>query len=108
MPGGNGMGPMGMGPMTGWGRGACSPMASEGQPFTGRGFGRGRGIGGGWGRRNRFNAAGSTGWQEAYAGPRALNEKGQSESLKAQAEYLSAELEAVRAKLTALDQNKER
>jgi len=53
MPGGDRTGPMGMGPMTGWGRGPC--RGSERQHHTGGGFGRpGRGRGGGFGWRHRF------------------------------------------------------
>ena len=47
MPGGDGTGPMGMGPMTGGGRGYCAVPA--GRPFgRGRGWGRGRGRRRGW------------------------------------------------------------
>jgi hypothetical protein len=48
MPGYDGTGPRGMGPMTGGGRGFCAI------PGTGRGFGIGRGLGfgrGGWAGR---------------------------------------------------------
>ena len=46
MPGGDGTGPMGMGPMTGGGRGFCVlPMKDWRGPYGGRGFGRGRGRG---------------------------------------------------------------
>lgn len=48
MPGFDGTGPAGMGPMTGGGRGFCSPWGA-GAAFAGRGFGRGLGRGGGWG-----------------------------------------------------------
>lgn len=40
MPRFNGMGPMGMGPMTGWGRGYCRPRG-----IGGRGMGYGYGYG---------------------------------------------------------------
>lgn len=56
MPGGDGTGPMGMGPMTGGGRGFCAiPMKDWRGPYGGRGFGRGRGRGwrGGWMRFNQ-------------------------------------------------------
>ncbi len=106
MPGGNGRGPAGMGPMTGWGRGLCASPATAGQPFAGRGFGRGGGGGRGW--RNQFYATGLTGWQRAYPAQQELGPKEQSEILKAQAEYLSSELEAVRARLNELEQNKEK
>ena len=55
MPGFDGTGPMGQGPMTGGGRGYCSPAAGYvpryGMGFGyGRGMGRGRAWGGGFGR----------------------------------------------------------
>ncbi len=47
MPGGNGTGPMGMGPMTGRGRGRCTenawPDQADDRPRRGRGRGRGFG-----------------------------------------------------------------
>lgn len=66
MPGFDGKGPAGVGPMTGGGRGFCaSPhpgMAA--QPFARGFFGRG----GGRGRRNRFFATGLAGWQRDASG----------------------------------------
>ena len=67
MPGGNGMGPMGAGPMTGRSAGFCTDYATPGfaNPVGGRGLGlgmgRGRGFvvggrGGGFGFRNRYHA----------------------------------------------------
>jgi len=53
MPGRDGTGPMGYGPMTGGRRGFCGDAA----PSPGRGGGRGR--------RNQFYATGVTGWQRA-------------------------------------------
>ena len=73
MPGGNGTGPAGMGPMTGRAAGYCAGYPTPGymNPVGGGGgggFGRGRGGGGGWGRRNQFYATGLTGWQRAGMG----------------------------------------
>ena len=69
MPGGDGTGPGGLGPMTGRAAGYCAGYAIPGfmNPIPGRGYG-GRGRGGGWGRRNRFYATGLTGWQRAACG----------------------------------------
>ena len=60
MPGGDGTGPMGMGPMTGRAAGYCAgypvpgymnPVSGRGRGFGfGRGWGGGRGWGRGWGR----------------------------------------------------------
>ena len=56
MPGRDGTGPMGYGPMTGGRRGFCGAA-----PYPGRGAGRGR--------RNQFYATGLIGWQRvAQAG----------------------------------------
>jgi hypothetical protein len=107
MPGGNGRGPAGMGPMTGWGRGSCASPATAGQPFAGRGFGRGGG-GGGRGWRNQFYATGLTGRQRAYPTQPTLDPKEQTALLKEQAEYLSGELEAVRSRLNELEQKEKK
>lgn len=70
MPGFDGTGPLGQGPMTGGCRGRC--VSAVDLPAAGRGanFGRrmgwnwGAGMGaGGRGRRNRYYATGLTGWQ---------------------------------------------
>jgi len=76
MPGGDGTGPMGAGPMTGRGAGYCAGYATPGfaSGAPGRGFGGGgRGFGGGGrgrgrGRRNWFYATGVPGWQRAAWG----------------------------------------
>jgi hypothetical protein len=96
MPGGNGMGPMGVGPMTGGGRGLCARSAG-----TSRGVGR-LGGQGGRGRRNQFYATGLTGLQRMYSAQPGISEKEESELLKKQVTYLSGELEAVRSRLTQL------
>jgi len=70
MPGGDGTGPGGMGPMTGRAAGYCAGYSVPGymNPIGGRGYGGwGRG-GGGRGRRNQFYATGLTGWQRAGMG----------------------------------------
>lgn len=56
MPGRDGRGPMGMGPMTGRRAGFCAE-----RPGTG-GSGQGMGFGGGWGRRNRCSTGRCSGW----------------------------------------------
>ena len=127
MPGGNGTGPAGMGPMTGRGAGYCAGYASPGyaNPVGGRGYGGwGRG-GGGWGRRNRFYATGLTGWQRAgmgwpaygappvpaygapYAapfGPAATKDQ-ELDTLKGQAEYFEDALEGIRKRIGELEKN---
>lgn len=69
MPGGDGSGPLGMGPGSGRGMGYCGGNQAPGymSAFPGRGF-WGRGRGGGHGRRYWFYATGLTGWQRAAIG----------------------------------------
>ena len=69
MPGGDGTGPGGMGPMTGRAAGYCAgyPVPGYMNPIGGRGYwGWGRGGGRGW--RNQFYATGLPGWQRAGMG----------------------------------------
>ena len=73
MPGGDGTGPMGLGPMTGRAAGYCAGYSVPGymNPIAGRGyFGRGRGTygRGGRGRRNWYYATGLPGWARAAQG----------------------------------------
>jgi len=63
MPRGDGTGPIGMGPMTGWGAGYCNGFAAPGYVdqvgFTGRfesGFGHRHGL------RRMFYVTGMPGW----------------------------------------------
>lgn len=119
MPGGNGTGPMGAGPMTGRGAGFCAGYGTPGyaNPVGGRGFfGRGRGFGGGgWGRRNRYYATGLPGWARAgYAGvayegtPFApgLNAQQELDGLKGQAEYLEDTLDGIKKRIEELESQK--
>ena len=123
MPGGDGTGPAGMGPMTGRAAGYCTGYPAPGymNPVGGRGYwGWGRG-GGGRGRRNRFYATGLTGWQRAgmgwpaygaplvygtpYAapfGPAATKDQ-ELDALKGQAEYFEDALEGIRKRIGELE-----
>ena len=127
MPGGDGTGPAGMGPMTGRAAGFCAGYAAPGHmnPVGGRGFwGRGRGGGwgrGGWGRRNWYHATGLTGWQRAqmgypafggvapvapaYAPPsgQPLSPQRELEALKGQAEYFEDALDGIRKRIAELE-----
>ena len=123
MPGGDGTGPAGMGPMTGRAAGYCAgyPVPGYMNPVGGRGFwGWGRGRGGGRGWRNWFYATGLTGWQRAAMGnpafgfvpaatpypaapfaPTMSNEQ-QLDALKGQAEYLEDALDGIRKRIEEL------
>jgi len=123
MPGGDGTGPAGLGPMTGRAAGYCAGFGVPGymNPIPGRGFwGWGRGRGGGRGWRNWFYATGLTGWQRAamgypawgagwpaavpYAAPFAagMSKQQQLDALKGQAEYLEDALEGIRKRIEEL------
>ncbi len=114
MPGGDGTGPAGMGPMTGRAAGFCAgygmpgyanplPRAGLGRGFRGRGGGRGRG------HRHWFYATGLPGWARAgygspaVAAPYAPPVQQQTDALKAQAEFLEQQLEDVRERLSELE-----
>ena len=128
MPGFDGTGPAGMGPMTGGGRGLCNPlsmgpMAGRGGAY-GRGYGaprRGRGgawggcSGGGWRHRNWYYATGVPGWARlgyppAWAAPApetyapAADRRAEIDVLKQQAGWLKRELDAIGRRLDELRQ----
>lgn len=88
MPARDGTGPMGMGPMTGWGRGWC-----------GGGWGRGFGGFGGWGRFGRgrgFGGAWAGPVPPAWAAPTAEMEE---QYLKQEMEMLKARMDEIQARL---------
>lgn len=66
MPGRDGTGPMGQGPLTGGGRGPCAVEPNDGdwEPGYGRGGGRGYGRGGG----RRYGHGGGRGYGRGAAG----------------------------------------
>ncbi len=109
MPGGDGTGPVGMGPMTGRAAGFCAGSGRPGyaNPAPGRGFGmgfgRGRGLGLGRGWRHRQSGAGwARGGADAvpYQPPAPGIEK---QTLKTQADDLQAQLDAIRKKLAEIE-----
>jgi len=124
MPGGDGTGPAGLGPMTGRAAGYCAgyPVPGYMNPVGGRGFwGWGRRRGGGWGWRNQFYATGLTGWQRGavgwpasggavppvvpYAAPFAptVSTEQQIDALKGQAEYFEDALDGIRKRIQELE-----
>jgi len=122
MPGGDGTGPGGMGPMTGRAAGFCAGYSVPGyaNPVGGRGMGMGfgRGRGGGFGRGRGFGwgrvgygmpAYGGTVNPYAYGGvPFAPTVAPQQEldSLKGQAEYLEDALDGIKKRIEELDSQK--
>ena len=121
MPGGDRMGPAGMGPMTGRAAGFCAGYATPGfiNPIFGRGgWGSGGGWGrggGGWGRRNWFYAMGLTGWQRsAYAYPTldvpyanpygpVMGREQEMEILRSQAECFQEALDGIAKRIEELE-----
>ncbi len=130
MPGGDGTGPGGMGPMTGRAAGFCAGFPAPGyaNPVGGRGmgmgWGRGRGMGRGmgWGRAGygmpayggavnpyAYGGAPSAGSPYAYGGaPFAPTIAPQQEldGLKGQAEYLEDSLDGIKKRIEELESQK--
>jgi hypothetical protein len=100
MPGFDGTGPGGYGPMTGWGHGICADPGWREYPRYG--WGGGYGHGRGW--RHRFWATGipGRGWWGAPYGYRDIPPQEESEWLKQEAAYLEKELEAIHQQLEQL------
>ncbi len=130
MPGGDGTGPMGMGPLTGRGAGYCAGYSVPGYMnlIPGRGV-RGGGRGGGWGRGVGFGRGlglgfrggrGRTGWWGAvpYAaapgypppywapGAMAPTPEQERDALQGQVEYLEDALEGLRKRIAELEVTK--
>ena len=122
MPGGDGTGPGGMGPMTGRAAGFCAGYSVPGyaNPVGGRGMGMGmgwgRGRGGGFGRGRDFGRAGygfpaygAAVNPYAYSGvPFAPTVAPQQEldGLKGQAEYLEDALNGIKKRIEELESQK--
>ena len=112
MPGFDGAGPAGGGPMTGWGRGYCNPKGSFGfgrsWPRRGIGFGYGRGRG----YRHMFWETGLPRWarrRSDWSGPyREPNYSREDEvrMLKEEAEALKDDLNAIDRRMNELETEK--
>jgi len=122
MPGGDGTGPAGMGPMTGRAAGYCAgysaPGYANGAPGRGRGFGfgRGRGRGRGWGRGfgRGFGWRGAASpydygypyYGDPYVGPSYpadVTPKQEADMLKAEAKAMQDELQSVNKRISELE-----
>lgn len=118
MPGYDGTGPRGEGPMTGGGFGSCAPGGiGYGRSF-GRGFGPGRGRGYGPGFGPGFGGGRGygrgPGWRSgqpyaeawngpAYGSPYAMNPKDEAEMLKEEVIFLKNELDAITGRIKELE-----
>mgnify|MGYP001279932871 CR=1 FL=1 len=109
MPGFDGTGPRGQGPMTGGGRGYCVVDMTRAVPLRGcgRGFFRG-GLGRGF--RNRYYAGFYSGrmpedasWQEFYGAGRQFTKEEELSILKREADLLKEELDAVQARMKEME-----
>ena len=120
MPGFDRTGPMGMGPMTGGGRGWCNPSVPYGRPYFSGGFGPwfGEGRGRGRGYRHWYRATGLPGWmrfgqvgplgypggyQGGYPPVPPYTKEQETEFLKDQAAALKEELDAIDSRLRGLE-----
>ncbi len=128
MPGGDGTGPQGMGPLTGRAAGYCAGYGMPGSVnYPGGGFGRGMaagrgGFGGGFngrgrGFRNQFYATGQPGWMRRSAfgynvNPygdrympvnRQFNKEDETQLLKEQADYFKKAMDDISARLSELE-----
>jgi hypothetical protein len=98
MPGKNGAGPMGAGPLTGRGFGNC---AGQGQGAAGQGLGRGFGQGGnGRGRGCMPQAGGRFGFN---APDRSSDVTMENQELMRQNETLRSEMEAIMKRLDEME-----
>ena len=107
MPGFDGTGPMGMGPMTGGGQGMCNPY---GRPTARMGSRQGFVGGRGRGYRNMYWATGMPGWMRSgpsgpwgypFAAP--STKEDEVRFLKEQAAVLKEELNAIDSQLRDLE-----
>lgn len=101
MPGRNGTGPLGRGPMTGRGMGICGGRSAD----AGYGYARGPVFGGGFGRgRSRGRGAGygagpGGGWGSGFGlGTAPLSAEDERALLNAQREAIQSRLDALDAK----------
>jgi len=99
MPGLDGTGPMGGGPMTGGGRGLCGPY---GRSYTGWGRGYGRGFAG----RGYYPPQGAwygPAYAPPYGSPYAMNPEDEARSLKNEADFLKGEIDAINKRIEELE-----
>lgn len=119
MPGGDGTGPRGMGPMTGRAAGFCAGYNAPGYanaiPGRGIGFGGARmgAFGGGRGWRNMYYATGLPGWMRFGGYPATpyatqpytpqMTPEQELDYLNNQAQYLQSTLEDIKRRMDELE-----
>jgi len=100
MPGFDGTGPRGMGPMMGGGRGFCRNLGAARRPLTG---GRSYfGWGGGWGWRNQYYATGLPRWQRSWFWNIPATAEDEKQALKSESDFLRTRLQALEERLAAM------
>ncbi len=109
MPGLNGTGPNGAGPMTGGARGLCNPASPDYSPGMNRGNNQGRGVGYGRGFRGAGIGRGAGygrnyGWYPpTVAGNVTENRTTEISNLKNEASSLQQSLEAIKQRIADLE-----
>ncbi|MGD8889419.1 MAG: DUF5320 domain-containing protein [Desulfobacterales bacterium] len=112
MPGFDGTGPAGGGPMTGWGRGPCNSGASYGLERSGSRRGIGFGYGRGRGYRHMFWETGLPRWarrRSDWSGPYRESYHSREDEvrmLKEEAEALKDDLNAIERRMNDLEAEK--
>ena len=116
MPGYDGTGPMGAGPMTGGRRGFChSGRAEIERSFPGR-YGFGMATGSGYGLRSGYGSGGGFRkgfckgftWYPPFYGPEdPLDRTAEIHMLKAQADYLKNTLDSINKRLEEIEKSSE-
>ncbi|MBN1522545.1 MAG: DUF5320 domain-containing protein [Candidatus Aureabacteria bacterium] len=113
MPGFDGTGPRGMGPMTGGGRGFCVLPAERvyARPYGARPFSRGAGRGRGW--RNWYYATGLPGWmragytKEGYPDVQEMNPDEEISALQKEASFLKQQMEEIQKRISTLERSEQ-
>jgi len=105
MPGLDGTGPRGMGPMTGGGWGLCGPWGFGRGVGFGRGFGPGRGYGFGWRAPYANPYAGAVPYGYGVGGPYApqMTKEEELDLLKNQAQEVKSQLDQIEARIKDLE-----
>ena len=113
MPGYDGTGPAGSGPMSGWGHGNCSTSGAYGFRGTSRFFGSGSAHGRGRGFRNMYWQTGRSRWARRGPNPwdpysrSVVSDKSEIEMLEDEAEALKQDLDAIQERIKNLNRRQE-